>query len=398
MNFKISKMMAKKDFQKEFSDFMLKAVSIPNVISFAGGMPNPISFPNKELKKAYSFVMDNNYKTALQYANTQGYIELRKIIAQRYKTKENINLEADDILIINGAQQGFDMISAVVLNDNDNVIVEAPAFLAAIQTFNLYNAKIHSIEISNEGINLYELKNILKRYKSKLFYTIPNFQNPTGLTYNNSTRKIIADMIKKTNTILIEDNPYGALRFKGENQESFFNLLDEQVILMGSFSKTISPGIRVGWLASKNKEFIKKAIEYKQILDVHTSMPDQMAIAQYINNTNFDMHIEKIRKLYHKQCNAMINAIEKYFPKEVKYTKPEGGMFIWVELPKNIKSVELANETIKRNVAISPGDPFYNKKRNVSTFRLSYSNCSVENIDKGMKIIGETIDKMLKSK
>ena len=258
MNFKISKMMAKKDFQKEFSDFMLKAVSIPNVISFAGGMPNPISFPNKELKKAYSFVMDNHYKTALQYANTQGYIELRKIIAQRYKTKENINVEADDILIINGAQQGFDIISAVTLNDNDNVIVEAPTFLAAIQTFNLYNAKIHSVEINDKGINLDELKNILKKYKSKLFYTIPNFQNPTGLTYNNETRKIIADMIKKTNTILIEDNPYGALRFKGENQESFFNLLNEQVILMGSFSKTISPGIRVGWIASKNKEFIKK--------------------------------------------------------------------------------------------------------------------------------------------
>ena len=203
MNFKISKMMAKKDFQKEFSDFMLKAVSIPNVISFAGGMPNPISFPNKELKKAYSFVMDNHYKTALQYANTQGYIELRKIIAQRYKTKENINVEADDILIINGAQQGFDIISAVTLNDNDNVIVEAPTFLAAIQTFNLYNAKIHSVEINDKGINLDELKNILKKYKSKLFYTIPNFQNPTGLTYNNETRKIIADMIKKTNTILI---------------------------------------------------------------------------------------------------------------------------------------------------------------------------------------------------
>lgn len=393
MKLKLSQRVLKEDFQGSFVKMILDAASTPNIISFAGGLPNPISFPIKELEEATNKVLEKNGIYALQYSSTQGYEPLRKFIAKRYQ-KYGIGIKKEDVLITNGSQQALDILAAVLLNDGDGIIMENPTYLAALQTFHLYNPKVHTVELTENGVKIEDLKEIVEKYNPKFFYLVPNFQNPTGLTYNNEKRQIVSDVIKKSDTILCEDNPYGELRFKGENQKSFHIFLNDQCVLLGTFSKTVSPGMRIGWMCTNNEPLKKKMIEYKQLVDMHTNIFGQMVLSQYLEDNDYEKHIKKIKKLYGHQAKTMLLCIEKYFPKGTTWTKPEGGMFIWLTLPEGIKALKLSQLAVKSGVAISPGDPFYENERDVRTLRLNYTNCDDKTIEKGISILANIIKKM----
>ena len=397
MKLRLSKRALKEDFQGQFLKMILDVAAKGDLISFAGGLPNPISFPIKEIKEACAKVLDNNGIQALQYNNADGYLPLREFIANRYKLND-VNISAKNILITNGSQQALDIISSVLIDSGDDILVEDPSYLAALQTFHIYNPNIRTVSLNEDGVSLEELKESLNKYNHKLFYAVPTFQNPTGITYTNEVREKITDLMKGKDTFFIEDNPYGELRFRGEHQKSFYNLLGEQAILMGTFSKTFSPGFRMGWIVCGNEELMDKMKYYKQLVDFHTSIFGQMVVSQYLTDNDYDAHIKNIINFYKKQCDCMLEAMNKYFAKDIHWTHPEGGMFIWVKLPKGIDAVELYKKAADNGVAIAPGEPFYEKKRGEGTFRLNYTNSSPEIIDKGISILGKVIEEMRKNK
>ena len=397
MEVRLSKKMLRKDFQNDFIKMMLRAATGENIISFAGGLPNPISFPIKEIEIATKEVLATDGVYALQYSATLGYKPLRTFIVNRYQ-QQGIMVTPDDILITNGSQQALDILGNVLLDEEDHILLENPAYLAALQAFHLHNVKVHTVNLNKDGVVVDELKEYVEKYDPKFFYAVPTFQNPTGLTYTKETREKAAEIIKNSNTIFIEDNPYGELRFKGEEQDSFAKLLGEQCIMLGTFSKIVSPGMRIGWICCTNKTLQQKMIDYKQIVDLHTNIFGQMVLSRYLEQNDLDQHIAKIKKLYFCQAEAMLQAMKKYFPKSVQYTEPEGGMFLWVTLPEGLTAVELGNLALAKGVAIAPGDPFYESERNVGTFRLNYTNCENETIEKGIAILGTLIYEMLNRK
>ena len=396
MKLRLSKRALQEDFQGNFVKMILEVAAKGNLISFAGGLPNPVSFPVAAVKEACVKVLENNGAAALQYNSADGYLPLREFIANRYK-KAGVNLEAKDIIITNGSQQALDIISSALIDKGDTVMVEDPSYLAALQTFHLYNPNIQTVNLNEDGADVGEVKNIIEKYNPKLFYCVPTFQNPTGITYTNEVREKIADIVKNSDTFLVEDNPYGELRFKGEHQVSFGKLLGEHAILLGTFSKTVSPGLRLGWIASPIEELVIKMREYKQLVDMHTNIFSQMVVAEYLKNNDYDEHIKTIIDLYGKQCNFMLECLDKYMPKDMHWTHPEGGMFIWATLPKGLDAIELCKKAAEAGVAITPGEPFYEKKRGEGTFRLNYTNSSFENIDKGISILAKVIKDMKQS-
>ncbi|RIJ68841.1 PLP-dependent aminotransferase family protein [Rummeliibacillus sp. POC4] len=385
-----------------FSDRMLKTDSsfiaevmrlteAKDIISFAGGLPNPISFPIAEFQESMNRVLQTSGEKVFQYSGTQGYLPLRQWIADRYKKRFDMDVTADDILITTGSQQGLDLMGKVLINQGDKVAVESPCYLAAIQTFSLFEPQFLPISLEDDGLNLEELEETLKNDDVKLLYMVPNFQNPTGLTYSKEKREAIYEIIKRTNTILIEDDPYGELRFEGESLPYIAGGKSDNSVLFGSFSKTLSPGMRVGYLCTTNKELMGHLIAAKQASDLHTNVISQYAIYDYLANNDYEKHISQITELYKKQCNAMISAMEKYLPAHVTFTKPEGGMFLWVDLGEGVSSVEVFNRAVKNKVAFVPGDPFYTNVKGASTLRLNYTNSEPETIEEGIRRLAEVL-------
>ena len=370
---------------------ILKVTEQKDVISFAGGLPNPISFPKKALEESSVRIIENYGDKVFQYSTTEGYKPLRQYIADRYKKRFNLDVDADDILITTGSQQGLDLMGKVLLNKGDKVAIEKPGYLGAIQSFSLYEPKFCHITLDSDGINLEELENTLKNNDVKILYTVPNFQNPTGLTYSMEKRKAMRDILKKYNTFLIEDDPYGELRFSGENLPYIGANYLENSVLFGSFSKTVTPGMRLGYLCTKNKELRKNLVTAKQSSDLHTNIFSQYMIYDYLVNNNYEEHIAKIKALYKEQATCMINAMEKYFPSYVSFTKPEGGMFMWATLTNNESSLEVFNRAMEKKVAFVPGDPFYVDIENSNSFRLNYTNSDDATIEEGIKRLGSVL-------
>ena len=391
MQVKISNRMAKPDFQGEFTAAILRAAADPDLISFAGGLPNPVSFPVKEMDVAAQKVLEQNGVQALQYSGSAGYLPLRRFICERYKKMADIEFEPDDIIITNGSQQALDMFAATLIDPGDEIMLESPSYLAAMQTFHLYEPKILPIELTESGINCEQLEETVRTHDPKFIYVIPNFQNPTGLTYTEETRMKAAEIIKKTNVMVIEDNPYGELRFSGKAGHSFAYFLGEQCCLMGTFSKIVAPGMRIGWIACKNKLLKEKLLAYKTTMDLHTNIFCQMVIEQYLQDNDLDAHIEKTRVLYKQKAEHMMECMAECFPAGVEFTKPEGGMFIWATLPEGLRAVDIQEEAVKRGLAVCAGDPFYEYERGVRTMRINYSNASDEQIEKGIKILSEVM-------
>ena len=395
MNIRISKRMSQPDFQGAFTADILKAAANPSLISFAGGLPNPVSFPVEEMDAATNKVLARDGVRALQYSGAQGYPPLIKFICDRYKKIMGLDFSPEDIIITNGSQQALDMFSAVMIDPGDQIMVENPTYLCALQTFHLYYPEVLPIKLNEDGIDTEMLAETVKTRKPKFIYIIPNFQNPTGLTYSENVIQQMAEVLKGTDVLVLEDNPYGELRFSGKAGHSLHYFLGEQCVMLGTFSKIVSPGMRIGWIACKNREIFDKLLAYKTTMDLHTNIFCQMVLEQYLEDNDLDAHIERAKKIYGEKAEYMISCMEKYFPEGVTYTKPEGGMFIWVTLPEGIKAVDVQAEAMKEGVAVCAGDPFYENERGVRTMRINYSNSTNEAMDKGMKILGDVMKKMI---
>lgn len=375
---------------------ILKAASDPSVISFAGGLPNPISFPQEELLESTERVVKTYGSNVFQYSITAGLPELRQYIADRYNRIFHLNLTIDNILITTGSQQALDLIGKVLLDKGDGVIVEKPTYLAAIQAFSMHQPVFYPVELTRDGMNPDQLQKALQN-PVKFIYTIPDFQNPTGLTYSAENRKSIYEILKDHGVVLIEDDPYGELRFDGERLPYIGAGKLPNSILLGTFSKTVTPGMRTGFIISENKELLKYLSIAKEASDLHTNVFSQYLIWDYLKNNDLDMHIAKIKALYKKQAQTMMDAMEQYFPPAVTYTKPHGGMFLWVTLPEGVSAMSLFPKALEKKVAFVPGDPFYIGTKNANTMRLNYTNADCETIAEGIHRLGDLLKEILSS-
>ena len=389
MNHRFARRMNK--IPRSFVREILKVTDDEDMISFAGGLPNPQSFPVEAIKDATSRVLTEDGEKVLQYSTTEGYRPLRELIAQRYK-KQGLQVEVDDILITNGSQQCLDLVGKVFLDRDDGVVMERPTYLAAIQAFGLYEPQFHSVPLLDDGVDTEALEKILKEEEIKLFYSVTSFQNPTGITYSRDKRREVAEILTKHNTLLVEDNPYGEIRFMGEDIPPIKYMIPDS-ILFGTFSKIVSPGMRMGWIVAP-PEVMEKLVTAKQASDLHSNYFTQRVVYQYLQDNNVDNHIQNIRKLYKSQRDQMVQSIREYLPEGVKHTAPEGGMFLWVTLPEGMSSMDLFKLAIKEKVAFVPGETFYTENPETDTMRLNFSNCCEEEIIEGMKRLGTAIQKM----
>ncbi len=383
-----------KNTPSSFIREILKVTQNPEIISFAGGLPNPISFPCDALKVSMENITQKYGNKIYQYSTTQGLDILREYIVQRYKKLWNMNITIENVIITTGSQQALDLIGKVFVNEGDTVLVEKPSYLGLLQAFMLYNANFVQTKLNDDGLDIEELKENLKTHKPKLAYLIPNFQNPTGLTYTKENREAVFEAIKDEDLILIQDDPYGELRFTEDDRISYIGLNQtDKNIYLGSFSKIVTPGMRLGYVIA-HSDIIKALETAKQASDLHSNIFGQYLIADYLQNNDLDKHIEKIKALYKSQATAMVSAMEEYFPKNIKFTIPQGGMFTWVTLQEGKSSIELFNKAIAKNVAFVPGDPFYVKEKNVNTLRLNYTNADAETIKEGIKRLAQSIEEI----
>lgn len=372
---------------------ILKAASDPGVISFAGGLPNPDSFPQEALLKSMEHIVKTYGSHVFQYSVTAGLPELRQYIADRYNRIFGLSLTTDNIIITTGSQQALDLIGKVFLDRGDGVIVENPTYLAAIQAFSMQQPKFYPVALTGKGMNPEELEDALQN-PVKFIYAIPDFQNPTGLTYSAGNRKRIYEILRNREVVLIEDDPYGELRFEGERLPYIGAGKLPYSILLGTFSKTVAPGMRIGFLISENKELLKHISVAKEAGDLHTNIFAQYLIWDYLKTNDLDTHIAKIKKLYRKQAHAMMEAMDRYFPPTVTYTKPQGGMFLWVTLPEGMSAMSLFPRALEKKVAFVPGDPFYTDIQNANTMRLNYTNADSETIEEGIRRLGDLLKEL----
>lgn len=378
---------------RSFIREILKASLNPEVISFAGGLPNPSFFPAKEIEAATTEVFNRYGANILQYSNSEGELELREYISNRYKKKKGLTIPAENIIITNGSQQGIDLLAKVFLNPGDSVLIEEPGYLGAIQSLSLYQPDFCPVPVDEHGMDVEALGKKSSDSSAKMLYMVPSFQNPSGITYTNENRKEVAAVAEKNDFILIEDDPYGELRFSGEHADSFGTYLPEQTVLLGSFSKVVAPGFRLGWLAAPTW-IHEKLLIAKQAADLHTSSFTQKIIIEFLQSHDLDQHIEKITEVYGLQCKAMTDAIGRYFPPEITTTKPEGGMFLWGMLPQGKDSMALFDEAVQQKVVFVPGDPFYTVKKVTNSFRMNYSCVDPETIEDGVKRMSSAIERI----
>lgn len=382
------------DVPRSFIREILKVTLDPSVISFAGGLPNRKFFPVEELKEATANVFESNCLDTFQYCNSEGYQKLREYISQRYREKQNLDIPVDDILITNGSQQGLDLLGKTLLNDGDEVIIEEPGYLGAIQAFSIYQPSFLPVPVTDDGMDIEKLREVVKSKSPKLMYTVPNYQNPSGISYTEENRRAMAGILDGSKIVLIEDDPYGELRFTGERKTSFKKLLPDNTILLGSFSKIVVPGFRLGWIVA-HEPIMKKLIVAKQATDLHTTHFTQSIIYQYLTNNDLDEHVNKIIEAYGNQCRAMLACIDEYFPKSVRCTRPEGGMFLWAQLPKNVSSMDLFELAVKDKVIFVPGQPFYVNDGAINTLRLNFSCVGENTIKIGIERLAKAINELL---
>ncbi|GCF92539.1 aminotransferase [Enterococcus florum] len=376
---------------------ILKAAADPKIISFAGGLPAPELFPVKEIQTAVNQVFQAKGMTALQYGGSQGIPELRKVVAAR-ATLDDITTNEEQILITTGSQQVLDLTAKLFLDSGDTVIVEKPTYLCAIDVFKSYGAHLVGIEMDEDGMKMDQLEAALQANpKAKLIYTIPNFQNPTGRTLSLERRRKIAQLAQQYDVLVLEDNPYGAVRFEGTPLPAIQSFDEtDHVIYTSTFSKILAPGLRLGWVIAPS-ELISNYKRLKQSADLHSDILSQYIVAAFFENNDIAEHIAKITALYKERKDVMMQAIKKYFPKTVSYSRPEGGMFIWIEVPGIDSTQDLFDRCIQNNVAFVPGEPFYCQEIVPGTFRLNYSNMPAEQIDLGMKRLGEAIREVIQN-
>ncbi len=370
---------------------IFKMLGKPGIISFAGGIPSPDLFPTKEWGDMLKDIIDTEGSKALVYGVTEGYQPLRDEII-KINAKNNIGRDFDNTIVTTGAQQAIDLLVKALVNEGEGVICENPSFIGSLNGIRSYRAELHGIEMDEDGIRCDLVEEELKKGNIKLIYTIPTFQNPTGITLTLERRKKLLELAEKYDCYILEDNPYGDLRFGGEAVPTIKSMdTTGRVIYVGSFSKTLSPGLRVGFITG-HEDIIDRVIVCKQVNDVHTPLVNQMLVHKYITEYDFDAHIKKGCELYGHKCALMLECMDKYFPEGVSYTRPEGGIFLWCTMPEGVDCQEVFKAALERNVAFVPGSTcMVDLEAKNNCFRLNYSTMPDDKIEEGIKILGEIL-------
>ena len=376
---------------------LLALANKPEVLSFAGGMPAPELFPVDKIKAATDAVLDEQGKIALQYSSTNGFEHFRQQIADRMEAKLNIKTSADNILVTSGSQQGLDYSARVFCDKGDVVIIESPSYLGALNAFKACEPNFVAIPTDGDGMIMEELEKVLATTENvKMIYVIPDFQNPSGRTWSLERRKKFMEIVNKYEVIVLEDNPYGELRYKGEYLPSLKSMDTKGlVVYLGTFSKILAPGYRLAWMCA-SKEIVEKINLIAQAAVLQTSTVTMMVVSKFIDMFDLDAHVETVRAVYEHRCNVMMDAMAKYFPKEVKYTVPDGGLFTWAELPDYIDTKVMATQALAQNVAYVPGIGFVPNGNNHHCMRLNYSCMPDERIEEGIKRLAKVIESNLK--
>ncbi len=371
---------------------LLKLTEKPEVVSFAGGLPAPELFPIEQIRAANNAVLDRDGERALQYTTTEGYRPLRTWIANRMNARLGTAFDGDNILITHGSQQALDLSGKVFLDAGDIVLCESPTYLAAISAFKAYECQFVEVETDTEGMVIEALEKALREYAAvKIIYVIPDFQNPTGRTWSLERRRKLAELSAKWNVTVVEDNPYGELRYEGEFLPSVKSFdRTGNIVCTGTFSKIFCPGYRIGWVAGE-KEVIRKFVLVKQGVDLQCNTMAQMVISAYLEQNDIDAHIDTIREAYRKRRDIALGAVRLSFPSDIRYTVPQGGLFLWIELNEAVNTIALLEKCLAYNVAFVPGNSFYPNTRKYNTLRINFSNTRDELIADGITRIGEAI-------
>jgi len=375
---------------------IFKLLAKPGIISFAGGAPDPNLFPTKELSEIAAEVLLNDGKTALQYGITEGYLPLRNWVKDRLKN-QGIGSEDDETIIVSGGQQGIDLAAKSLLNPGDGVVCEEPSFIGGLNAYRSNNAELYGVPVESDGINTEKLEELLKTHENiKILYTIATFQNPSGITMSLEKRKKILELASKYDFIIFEDNPYGDLRFTGEEIPTMKSMDKEgRVVYLGSFSKILAPGLRLGFTCA-NKELMERMIICKQVEDVHTNVLSQMVAYNFVTKYSIDEHIAKLRECYGRKCKLMIEYIDKFFPSCVSHTNPEGGLFLFCTMPEGYDAKEVMAKALESGVAFVPGSTtMIDDKAPSNTFRLNYSTASEEDIKCGIEALGKVLHEIM---
>src|SRR5690625_3575290 len=376
---------------------ILKVTTRPEVISFAGGLPSPEGFPVEQLQQAFDRVLATQGRAALQYGPTEGYQPLREWEAA-HVSRPGAEVSADEVLIVSGSQQALDMLGEIFVEPGSNVVVESPTYLGAVQSFSVFEPEYVAVNTDEAGLIPAEVSEP-KAKDARFIYVLPNFHNPTGLTLNLERRRELVERCVQENILIIEDDPYGELRYAGEPQPTLLSLGRQHgasVVHLGSFSKVLAPGLRLGYIVAP-REIIDKLVQIKQATDLHSNTLAQMAVYEAIKDGFIQQHLPAVRDLYQQQCQYMLDAMDEHFPKEAVWTRPEGGMFIWVTLPEGIDSEQLLLKAIDEHVAFVPGTPFYatdDGKHN--TLRVSFVSVSEKRIREGSAFICSLIREQAK--
>lgn len=377
---------------------IFKYASDPSVISLSAGNPAPEAFPAKEIAEISARLFAERPIDALQYSVTEGYQPLRDQLTAYMKRKHHIGRDFDNILITSGAQQIMDLATKSLLNEGDVVLCEAPSFIGSLNTFRSYSARLRGIEMEADGMNMAELEKALAEEKNVRFiYTIPNFQNPAGITMSWEKRKQLYALAKKYQVLIIEDNPYGDLRFQGEHIEAVKSLdEDGLVIYAGSFSKVISPGMRVGY-AIAPKEILQKMIVCKQGEDVHTNIWSQMICSEFMAKYDFEAHLKQLREIYKRKTKIATDALDQYLAPKITYHPIEGGLFLWCTLPDGVDMTDFCKQAVLRKVCVVPGNAFLtDETQPCQSFRINFSTPTDEQLVRGIQILGELANDMIK--
>jgi len=375
---------------------MLKFTQAPEVISFAGGLPAPECFPVEELKEASIRLLQQAGRQAMQYSTTEGHLPLRRWIAARMRQRDGVDVKPDQILVTSGSQQGLDLSGKLFLDEGDVVFCESPTYLAAISALQAFRPCFVAVPTDDDGMVIEELEQRLRgNPRAKLIYVIPDFQNPTGRTWSFERRRRLVELVRRFRVPVVEDCPYVELRYEGEPIPSLMSLdRDGLVVALGTFSKIFCPGMRIGWLAAAPHLFEKYVI-LKQSADLHTSTVSQMQIATYLETCDIDANITRIREIYHRRRDVMVAALERELPAGVRFTRPKGGMFLWVELPRHLSARDLLVTCIERQVVFVPGGSFFPNGGGEHTFRLNFSNMPEERIVEGIQRLAVAIREFL---
>ncbi|MGE5390362.1 MAG: PLP-dependent aminotransferase family protein [Deltaproteobacteria bacterium] len=368
---------------------MLKITEMPEVISLAGGLPAEELFPTSDIKAAVNYVLQAESAASLQYGPTEGYLPLRKQIAS-IMNERGVYCSADEILVTNGSQQSLDLLGRVFLNQGDVVLMENPTYLAAIQAFEAFEPRLAAVPTDEQGMLPEALEKAIIEKQPKLVYLVPTFQNPTGRTMNLERRSAVARILRQHQVLLVEDDPYSALRFEGDELPSIKSMENDWVIYLSTFSKTVAPGFRVGWMVG-DRRVISNVAKCKQGADLHTNSLVQHILVRYLQEADTPAHIDRIRAEYKRRKDAMLEALAREFPPEVSWSLPEGGMFLWLQLPEGLDTELLLTEAVAQKVAFVPGKPFFVGGGGENTMRLNYSNSSPGLINEAIRRLARLI-------